>query len=298
MKTLVIDSHKGIEGETPQNLHWQNARQIADALKADLIWSYPSVNNSIKEGYDRIVFVHASRYSFVDRAWLESSPDAKLFYVTNEYNLGEPYILWKVAKAGRKYTVIANHPPEISKVVKKYTKGWNTLNLNALVSGPLSYQGFKSKQCVYYGSFRKGRIPSFKAYLNGSVVVSTHSSNREKFRAIGVKGPFVDRIDWGHRGLSVFDSSLYLEDEITHTKYNYLANRFYEAINYSVPTLFGSECRATVEKSGWEIPPEYFIESNRQALPRGLPVPERWRDQALSEKAAALEHIKQIVLQQ
>ncbi len=297
MKVLVIDSHKGSGGEIPQNLHWQNARRIADALEADLIWSYPSVNDHIKTGYDAIVFVHASQYGFVDRAWLENNPDAKLFYVTNEYNLGEPYILWKVAKAGRKYTVIANHPPEISKVVKKYTKRWHVLNLNSLVTNPCSYGGFKSRRCVYYGSFRKGRIPSFKNYLTGGVVVSTHVSNREKFRAIGVKGPFVDRIDWGKRGLSVFDSSLYLEDEVTHTQYNYLANRFYEALNYNVPTLFSSECRATVEKSGWQIPDEYFIEPSQQVIPQGLPVREHWRNNALSEKVAALAHIKQIVTQ-
>ena len=38
-KILVIDSHKSSNDKPAENLHWQNARMIADALDADLIWS-------------------------------------------------------------------------------------------------------------------------------------------------------------------------------------------------------------------------------------------------------------------
>jgi hypothetical protein len=94
MKFLIIDSHKGSLKE-PQNLHWLNAKKIKDFLnqeghEVDLIWSYPTVNDQIKSGYDRIIFNHASHYSYVDYAWLKASPEAKLFHITNEYNLGEP----------------------------------------------------------------------------------------------------------------------------------------------------------------------------------------------------------------
>ena len=39
MKILIIDSHKGSNGVSPQNMHWQNAKLLSEYLKADLIWS-------------------------------------------------------------------------------------------------------------------------------------------------------------------------------------------------------------------------------------------------------------------
>ena len=97
MKTLVIDSHKSGRFTPQENLHWVNARQIADHLGADLIWSYPTVNSKVSNGYDRIIFHHASAYSYTDYEWIEKNSNAKLFYIVNEYNLGEPRTLWMAA---------------------------------------------------------------------------------------------------------------------------------------------------------------------------------------------------------
>lgn len=268
MKYLIIDSHKGSLKE-PQNLHWLNAKKIKDFLiqsghEADLIWSYPTVNDNIKGGYDRIIFNHASHYSYVDYAWLKASPEARIFYITNEYNLGEPRALWMGVKEGRRYEVIANHGGSISKIVEKYLDSWHFVNLNCLVFAPKETTNPK-EGCVYYGSFRKNREPSFRKYLQGKVTVSTHQKNREKFNAIGVSGPFIDRINWSKEGLSSFYSSLYIEDEINHNNYNCLANRFYEALNYSVLTLFDIECQNTISMSGYDIPP-YCMVSNEQEL--------------------------------
>ena len=88
MRILIIDSHKSTKPTPATNLHWINAKQLADRLNADLIWSYKGVNDNIKENYDVIIFVHASMYAFTDYEWIEKSPNAKIFYVTNEYNLG------------------------------------------------------------------------------------------------------------------------------------------------------------------------------------------------------------------
>jgi hypothetical protein len=301
MPILVIDSHKGTEGEVPTNLHWKNAKQIADYLGADLIWSYPSVNDNIKKGYKKIIFNHASQYNYIDYAWITESPDADIYFISNEYNLGEQPTLWKACKfAGRHYTVIANHDPKISKITKKYVKDWNKVNLNSLVYNPdLVFQvGYQSRKCVYYGSFRKGRIPSFQKYLKGRVVVSTHSKNIDKFRDIGVDGPFVDRLPWNQITISLhlYESSLYLEDEVTHRSYNYLANRFYEAMNYGVPTVFSCECIDTIRKSGYEVPRE-LIATAPEYIPNlaGYQIPTEWYDKAWAEKQETLKQIKEIV---
>jgi hypothetical protein len=308
MSILVIDSHKGSEGEIPTNLHWQNAKQVADYLGADLIWSYPSVNEALKMNgvYDKIIFVHASPYCAVDKAWIDNSPDADLYYVTNEYNLGEPTILWKPAKAGRHYTVIANHEPDISKVVKKYTKSWRKVNLNALCYKPSRVHKVQTdidmfpdrrQGIVYYGSFRRGRIPSFQKYLRGNVIVSTHPKNVIKFRsATGCyRANFIPRIDWNNRGLIDFEASLYIEDEVTHNSYNYLANRFYEALNDNCPTLFDYSCWNTIQRSGYTVPNSLIVNSYHDLARATLSIPYAWHYQAAAEKDEALKQIKEIV---
>lgn len=303
MKILIIDSHKGTKDAVPQNLHWQNSKILANYLNADLIWSYPSVNDNIKTGYDAIIFVHASHYSYTDIEWIVKNPDAKLFYLTNEYNLGEPLMLWKLAKQGRKYSVISNHPAKASKVVLKYTNTWDILNLNALIYEPKKqkitldfFLDTPRTNCIYYGSFRKDRSVYFKKYLNENVQLSTHSKNISKFRNAGVYSNVVGRINWETDGLFPYKQSLYLEDQKTHIYYNYLANRFYEALNYDCTPIFSNECRNTVELSGYKIPNDYFIEnSNELKSKKELLCLEDWHTMAGIEKNETLIKISEII---
>lgn len=303
MKILIIDSHKGTKDTIPQNLHWQNSKILANYLNADLIWSYPSVNDNIKTGYDAIIFVHASHYSYTDSDWIVKNPDAKLFYLTNEYNLGEPLMLWKLAKQGRKYSVIANHPSKASKVVLKYTNSWDILNLNTLIYEPKKpkitldfFLDSPRTNCIYYGSFRKDRSSYFKKYLNENVQLSTHSKNIAKFRNAGVYSNVVGRINWENAGLFPYKQSLYLEDQKTHIYYNYLANRFYEALNYDCTPIFSNECRNTVELSGYKIPNDYFIEnSNELKSKKELECLKDWHTMAAIEKNETLIKISEII---
>jgi hypothetical protein len=303
MRALVIDSHKGLKDVIPQNLHWKNAKTIADLLGAKLIWSYKGVNDEIESDYDVIVFVHASAYEYVDRDWVRKSPNAKLFYVTNEYNLGEARILWTAAKEGRRYDVIANHEPDISRVTKKYVDNWNVVNLNALCYSPKQIiQQLTPKHYIYYGSFRKGRKGAYLKYLgllfnNQDTLISTHQKNREKFDNL-IEWPenrYIDRIDWDGRGLSLYKASIYLEDYVTHESYNYLANRFYEALNYHIPTVFAEECINTVEKSGLEVPPELYARRNELPYVDEFVVPTQWYDLANSEKSKTKNDLLKIL---
>lgn len=299
MKILIIDSHKGTKASIPQNMHWQNSKILADYLRADLIWSYPTVNDDIKTGYDIIIFIHASHYAYVDNDWVIKNPNAKLFYMTNEYNLGEPRILWNVAKQGRKYSVIANHSSKASKVVLKYTDKWDVLNLNTLIYQPKNnIDSFdeSAKGCIYYGSFRKNRSIYFKKYLDENVFLSTHSKNIDKFRNAGATSNIGKRINWANEGLSCFKQSLYIEDEKTHDNYNYLANRFYEALNYNCTPMFSNECRNTVELSGYKIPNEYFINDSKELKDKeGLQCLSDWYKMAEIEKNETLLKISQII---
>lgn len=309
MKILIIDSHKGSLKE-PQNLHWLNSKLIKDYLEslghyAKLIWSYPTVNDNIEENFDIIILNHASHYCYTDKLWLDKSPNAKLFYVLNDFSLGEPRIIWMAAKEGRKYEVISSVEGKISKVVEKYVSKWHYfVNLNSLVikEKPVTYHGLYEKQgCIYYGSYRKDRAELFKKYLTGDITISTHIKNREKYNKLGINGPFINRIDWNKNGLSDFKTSLYIEDETSHKHFTGLANRFYESLNYDVIPIFDEKCANTIKLSGYSVPPELICKNGREALEitngignyNGLL--ELWRTKALIEKQLTLEQIFSII---
>jgi hypothetical protein len=316
MKILIIDSHKGGETERPQNLHWLNADRLRNYFifhnhTVDLIWSYPSVNDYIRTGYDVIIFSHASQYSYVDAAWLKQNPSARLFYITNEYNLGEPRPLWRWLKeTGVTYDVIANHAASASKIVTKYVANWHMVNLNALIMEPAKniptniFFEVERNGCVYYGSFRKDRVKYFQKYLTGKVVISTHLKNRKKFTDRGVTGPFGDRIDWNGVGLSNYKTLLYIEDEKTHKNYNFLANRFYEGLIYNTFPIFDAACKNTITLSGYDIPSFAIVDNLTDLLyiTGNLPtnytdILYEWREQALNEKQIVLHNILQLVSQ-
>lgn len=313
MKFLIIDSHKGNQS-IPQNLHWLNADKIRNHLKSvghdvDLIWSYPSVNDNIVSGYDAIIFNHASRYSYISDEWLVKNSNAKLFYTLNDYNLGEPVMLWSwVKKHGIKYDVIANHQADASKVVTKYVDKWNVVNMNSLItedtikSNEHNFFSYEKANCIYYGTFRRDRTKYFQKYLTGEIVISTHAKNRSKFESIGVHGPFCNRIDWNSGELGNYKTLLYIEDETTHVDYSCLANRFYEAINCDVFPLFDTSCANTIRMSGYDIPEYAMVDSPADVVYITKHLPEThtsymssWRTMAIQERNDTLDSITKLV---
>jgi len=313
MKVLIIDSHKGNQS-IPQNLHWLNADKIRNHLvslghEVNLIWSYPSVNDNIVGGYDAIIFNHASRYSYISDEWLLKNKNAKLFYTLNDYNLGEPILLWSwVKKHGIKYDVIANHQGDASKVVTKYVDNWNIVNMNSLITeneiqgNQHSFFSYEKSNCIYYGTFRRDRIKYFKQYLTGEIVISTHAKNRSKFENVGVAGPFCDRINWNTGDLAMYKTLLYIEDETTHVDYSCLANRFYEAVNYDVFPIFDAGCRNTIHMSGYDVPDYAIVDNPTDAMyiTTNLPTShteymQSWRIKAIQERDFALDSIAKLV---
>jgi hypothetical protein len=298
-RILVIDSHKASHDGSVDNLHWQNARMIADALGADLIWSYPNVNDYVRGDYEAIVFVHASHYAFTDYAWIEQSPNAKLYYVTNEYNLGEPRTLWMAAKAGRKYTVLANHPHNVSKVVTKYVDDWISLNLNALVYGNYSFENARNQKCIYYGSYRDDRKEYFKKYFD-NMTVSTHMKNRIKMDALNITPHYINRLNIQKGDLANYGFSLYIEDKKTHKAYNHMANRFYEALNSGTMCVFDESCQGTLDLSNYEIDSDLVIKNSQELIGVIDSYNKTWSNsihmQAAADKKRTIELIQQVVL--
>jgi len=310
-KILVIDSHKSSDDSDQQNLHWLNGKIISDHLNAKYIWSYPRMNDVIDNDLSIIIFNHASNYSQESDGWLTKNPTAKLFYVCNDYNLGEPITLWRYAKDNDKqYHIIVNHYSTKSKITKKYVGDWNVVNLNSLIIDPKVYtkeneffEGDLYKfEFVYYGTFRKDRINGFKKYLKGEVILSTHSTNIRDFKKLGCKFFCRDRIDWSDGvGLFEYKYSLCIEDDTTYTNYSHLPNRFYEALNYDVIPVFDKQSKNNVELAGYKIPDYLFVDSYEELvalkdLAFDYSLMEEWKEQAMKEKQETLNQIENIVL--
>ena len=167
-----------------------------------------------------------------------------------------------------------------------------------LFRSPLSLFDSGRSGCIYYGSFRKDRADYFAKYLTTDVTLSTHSKNVERYREAGAKSIIVPRIKWGakNNGVSQYATSLYIEDVKTHTYYNHLANRFYEALNYGCTPIFGEECEGTILKSGYDIGDEYIISNANQIKSKdGLPINDAWHAKAKVERFEILEKINNII---
>ena len=97
--------------------------------------------------------------------------------------------------------------------------------------------------------------------------------------------------------MSDFKCSLYIEDEKTHKHYNYLANRFYESLNYNCVPLFSKECKNTIDLSGYNIGNEYCIDSPLDIKEKcGLDCNIDWHEMAAKEKKNTLLQLENIIL--
>lgn len=266
---LIIDSHNAeINEKKLFNLHLRNSILLRDTFGADLV----TLPKHLKDkSYDKIVFVHSSKYSksnyFIDFILEQDNPE--LWYVCNDYNLGEPIPIWVLCKKyGYKYNVIANHKQEYNKILSnKYINDWFVCNLNSLCFETIEPPNFKQvstffatdndyrRDIVYFGAWRTGREKYFKKYFDRNFPVSTSKRNVKKFTDRGVHALWCDRLNWYGKKDTLFDfkSSLYIEDEDTHEWYSHLANRYYEALTYSIPTFFDVSCLNTIEKSEQDV---------------------------------------------
>lgn len=156
-------------------------------------------------------------------------------------------------------------------------KNWWSVNMNILrydneVWREVRSSFFKEPLIYYGGGFRDGRKEYFLKYLNDERVTVSISKKRKKiWEDNGIKKcKFIDKLSWGGIDksgvwLSDFESSLYIEDKLSHVIYTYLANRFYEALSYNVGVWFDIDCKNTVERAvreeGYMIDDWWFVSS-------------------------------------
>lgn len=303
MKICVLEAEKHpIYGDGITAAHVRQAKTIVNHLKqrhvCDL-YNGESIRQCISRDYDVIIKSYALFYENHDdeRRVVENNPQARLFWLTNEYDIDIGGTWRKFAKEGRPIDVIANFVKE-----HKFSRKHYFVNMNSLFYQDKKIPTKKYNVC-YFGTYRKNRAKYFKKYFNDKgFMLSTTLKNAKKFSSIGCKFTPLDKFVWSARNydtLGYFRYSLYIEDIVTHTMFNNLADRFYEALSNHTVTLFDKSCINTLRKSeidGWE---DFLIDSSAEMYGRNYE--EDWEKQSQwipivrKEKQKSLETIENIL---
>jgi hypothetical protein len=148
-----------------------------------------------------------------------------------------------------------------------------------------------------------------KEYLQGNIYLSTHPKNHKHFFHAGCRPKLIKHIDWtkGRETLNQFRYSLYIEDKYTHSVFNNLANRWYEAGFCNVIMFFDINCKNTISKSeiAYHFNPYYYVSNHAELMQKieecnqdwgkHLAIQKAWRLQEPVLREKMIEELKQII---
>lgn len=246
--------------------HLRIAKHLHNLIDDSVIWSIKEdYENNANMRFDNIVIVYSSRFGPFKaiEKFIKDNYQARLFWIVNEYQ-HYPNSLFTRLFNDRGVTVVANTESEGLKW--QGFSDFQKINLNVTAfkkNAKVVATKDKKYDMMYYGTYRPDRIKYFEEYFQKGMIVSTSRKNAAKFRNIAPLARYIGKIDW-HNGLSLlrqFKCSLYIEDQYTHTNFNHLADRFYEALSYDSLCLFDHNCLKNIELSGYDIHDECIVKS-------------------------------------
>lgn len=303
---LEIYPNKNFDRTKVIDAHLRNSLELEKYLDADLLLTEQDYLKALHKSYDVMILPYAAFYApfqLIGKL-CEKNPNAKKVIITNEYNLCPT-----VSTFTPPYTVIANY--EKCKIAKKSVTAFHCVNLNLLLAQKPNALTEKKYDCIYYGTYRPNRAQYFKKYLQRPMWVSTSAKNFKKYKHDGCDPFLIKKLSWekGAETLNLFRYSLYIEDEFTHTCFNNLANRWYEAGFCNNVTFFDKSCLNTIAKS--ELKEHIhevsnYVVNSKQELDdkikecnkefhKHLEIQKSWRSQEMKLRADLLEQIKAIV---
>lgn len=295
-------------------VHCRNALELHRKLGVELIEGEEDAYK-LDQPWDNIICNYASFY-MPWRAYFDKvmKSDANLYWMINDHDVEDNILLRNILQATngeRKYSVISNNTQQgfrqwiLRKWIIKGEKrledciqNWHTVNLNALTYEPIERTNntelFEHK-AMYWGSWRKWRLPYFKKYSHPSITFSTSPKNVKKLVSNGCVYNYVPPLKWGKESLlASANAALYIEDPHTHDNYAYPANRFYESLSYDLDILFDSSVVQTASRIGncqFVNSAEEFIEaSNNRSQDNTI-----WKKQAQTDKENTTQEIKWIL---
>lgn len=291
MKKTLIYCRQIQAVNNPIAVSYRNAKILANDLGADILMS--KTDKLKHTDYDIIILTYCNRYTDYTTLKKLIKKNQKRFIIITEYE-----------------SVIASlkefNPCE---QICNFIGGANFLNTNLLISRPANQLTKKKYNCIYYSRHRADRMIYCKEYLRGDIYLSTHPKNHKHFFHAGCRPKLIKHIDWteGMETLNQFRYSLYIEDKYTHSVFNNLANRWYEAGFCNVVMFFDINCKNTISKS--EIAncfDEYYYISNHNELMqkiqecnqdwhKHLLIQKNWRVQEQSLRAKMINDLKNII---
>lgn len=293
MKNVLIYCRQIQAVNNPIAVSYRNAEILAKELGADLLmYKYDKLQN---KDYDVIILPYFNRYT--DYVTLKSlvKKNQKRFLLRSEYEG-----VHAIFKEFNPYAEICN-----------FIGGDNFLNSNLLISREPNQLINKKYDCIYYSRYRTDRMKYCKEYLQGNIYLSTHPKNHKHFYHAGCKPRLIKHIDWtkGKETLNLFRYSLYIEDVYTHSVFNNLANRWYEAGFCNNVVFFDVNCWNTIRKSElaeYENEIKNYIVTDKFDLQekinecnldfeKHLAIQKNWRKNELQLRTNMIEELKQII---
>jgi hypothetical protein len=277
----------------PIAVSYRNAAILANDLGADILMNK---TDKIKHyDYDVIICTYSNRYT--DFKTLESlikkNGNQIRVGIKSEYEevgFNRPYFM--------PYIEIGN-----------FEGCKNFLNTNLLISRQPNQLTAKKYDCIYYSRHRADRMIYCKEYLQGNIYLSTHPKNHKHFYHAGCRPKLIKHIDWteGRETLNQFRYSLYIEDKYTHSVFNNLANRWYEAGFCNNVVFFDINCKNTIAKSeiAYHFDSFYYVSNHAELMQKidecnqdwgkHLAIQKAWRLQEPVLRAKMIEDLKAII---
>lgn len=299
MKIAILDVRRG-KGRVAANSYtvaYRNLCVLRDHFGADLFVNAADIKPD--NDYDIIVcgFGSTSCERELSTDFLVRNKRARLFWLVGEY---EQSTFAPLFYSRREFEVVKNFEHSLRN--KRCTKQ-HFVNINTLLAKPQNKPVHKKYGCVYYGRWRPDRLPYFERYLHDPLYLSTGSKNIKEYHHRGCKPRLIDPLSWSpaRETLNLFASSLYIEDAYTHTHYNCLANRYYEALFCGAAPLFDASCLNTLRRSGIQDYDWHIVESLADVERKTLEIGEEqlarvagWAEEAMIERDSVLNSLWRI----
>lgn len=292
-KNLLIYCRQIQAVNNPIAVSYRNAGILSNELGADILMS--KIDRLKHKDYDVIILPYFNRYT--DYVTLKSlvKKDQKRFLLRSEYEG-----VHGIFKEFNPYSEICN-----------FEGGTNFLNTNLLIAREPNELTPKKYNCIYYSRHRADRMKYCREFLQGDIYLSTHPKNHKHFFHAGCKPKLIKHIDWtkGKETLNQFRYSLYIEDVYTHSVFNNLANRWYEAGFCNNVMFFDINCINTILKSElayFEDQIKFYMVSSHSELQakidecnkdfeKHLAIQKTWRLNEMNLRREMIEELKRII---
>src|SRR3990167_1461418 len=242
MKIAFVEIN-GVNGK--MSVSNRNAKILCEILNAKHI----KTRKDIKAGYNKIILGYPSFRADIEaeRLFFKLNPVKNVFWISTEYDVARPSSAYYNNLNIHRICNYKGRSRNENKEIIKTT----SINLNLLISKESNIITEKKYDCIYYGRYRDDRKVYFEKYIQKRLYLSTSKKNMKKFKNKGCNPKYLDAISWDENKetLNLFKYSLYIEDEYTHSVFNNLANRWYEAGFCNNVVFFDVNCWNTIRKS-------------------------------------------------